>query len=81
MKIEELKKCDLFKYKIITNAMKKVVQDTINTKKERGFAICLDQKDKLFPHEIISGTRSRLKYQLRCPKDKEGRIISYSYWI
>ena len=64
-------KCDLFKNKRITDSIKKIVQETINTKKEHGFAICIDQKDELFPHETISGTRSRLKYQLRCPKKTE----------
>lgn len=69
MKIEEIGKCDFFKNKKIVDTMRKSARITASTKKESGFAICLDKKGKLFPHQIVPGTITQMKRAFTCPAD------------
>ena len=67
VKIETIGKCDFFKDNKIVNQMKKSAQETATTRKESGFAICLDKEDKIFPNQIIPGTKTQLKRRFTCP--------------
>lgn len=76
IKIEEIGKCDFFKNKKIVDTMRKSAQETVTTKKESGFAICLDNKGKIFPNQIIPGTKTGLKRRFTCPTETK-RIGSF----
>lgn len=67
IKIEKIGKCDLFENKKIVNQMKKSAQETYTTRKESGFAICIDKEDNIFPNQTIPGTKTGLKRRFTCP--------------
>lgn len=64
--MNKIGKCDFFKNKKIVNQMKKSAQETASTRKESGFAICLDKEGKIFPNQIMPGTKTGLKRRFTC---------------
>jgi len=67
IKIEKIGKCDFFRNKKIVNLMKRSALETAATKKENGFAICSDKENKIFPNQMIPGTKTSLKRRFTCP--------------
>lgn len=76
VKIDKIGKCDFFEDKKIVNQMKKSARETHTTRKESGFAICLDNKGKIYPNQTIPGTKTALKRRFTCPSGTK-RIGSF----